>query len=102
VDTLAIILDEDPPTCERCSVVWVGKADSKQEGEVGLEALAFVRTVLDLGLGAYREFAFDCRFVIDQEMNGTCILVFRYPYWEFRISYGRDLSRQLLVIGCGL
>jgi hypothetical protein len=32
-----LILDEDPPISERCSVVWVGKAGSKQEGEVGLE-----------------------------------------------------------------
>ena len=33
-----LILDEDTPISERCSVVWVGKAGSKQEGEVGLEA----------------------------------------------------------------
>jgi hypothetical protein len=32
-----LILDEDPPNFQRCSVVWVGKAGSKQEGEVGLE-----------------------------------------------------------------
>jgi hypothetical protein len=32
-----LILDEDPPSSERCKVVWVGKAGSKQEGEVGLE-----------------------------------------------------------------
>jgi hypothetical protein len=32
-----LILDENPPNSERCSVVWVGKAGSKQEGEVGLE-----------------------------------------------------------------
>jgi hypothetical protein len=32
-----LILDEDPPGSERCSVVWVGEAGSKQEGEVGLE-----------------------------------------------------------------
>jgi hypothetical protein len=32
-----LILDENPPIFERCSVVWVGKAGSKQEGEVGLE-----------------------------------------------------------------
>ncbi len=32
-----LILDEDLPSPERCSVVWVGKAGSKQEGEVGLE-----------------------------------------------------------------
>jgi len=32
-----LILDENPPMFERCSVVCVGKAGSKQEGEVGLE-----------------------------------------------------------------
>jgi hypothetical protein len=32
-----LVLDEFPPICERCSVVWVGKAGSKYEGEVGLE-----------------------------------------------------------------
>jgi len=34
-----IILDEDPLMCVRCSVVWVGKPGSKQEGEVGLETV---------------------------------------------------------------
>lgn len=34
-----IILDEDPLNAVRCSVVWVGKAASKQEGEVGLEVI---------------------------------------------------------------
>ncbi len=34
-----LILDEDLPNPERCSVVWVGKAGSKQEGEVGLETV---------------------------------------------------------------
>jgi hypothetical protein len=34
-----IILDEETPNAERCSVVWVGRAGSKQEGEVGLEAI---------------------------------------------------------------
>ena len=32
-----IILDADPLDAVRCSVVWIGKAGSKQEGEVGLE-----------------------------------------------------------------
>ena len=32
-----LILDEETPSPERCSVVWVGKAGSKQEGEIGLE-----------------------------------------------------------------
>jgi hypothetical protein len=32
-----LILDEDIPNPQRCSVVWVGKAGSKQEGEIGLE-----------------------------------------------------------------
>jgi hypothetical protein len=33
-----LILDEETPSAERCSVVWVGKPGSKQEGEVGLES----------------------------------------------------------------
>jgi hypothetical protein len=32
-----LILGEDMPTPERCKVAWVGKAGSKQEGEIGLE-----------------------------------------------------------------
>ncbi|HUC55310.1 MAG TPA: PilZ domain-containing protein [Candidatus Cybelea sp.] len=32
-----LILDEDMPNPQRCSVIWVGKAGSKQDGEVGLE-----------------------------------------------------------------
>jgi hypothetical protein len=34
-----IVLDEDPLRSLSCSVVWVGKTGSKQEGEVGLETL---------------------------------------------------------------
>ena len=34
---IELVLDEDLPSPERCRVVWVGKAGSKQEGEVGLE-----------------------------------------------------------------
>ena len=34
-----LIVDEETPSPERCSVVWVGKAGSKQEGEVGLETV---------------------------------------------------------------
>jgi hypothetical protein len=34
-----IILDEGPVRSVRCNVVWVGKAGSKQEGEVGLETV---------------------------------------------------------------
>ena len=33
------ILDEDTPNPERCRVVWVGKAGSKQEGKIGLETV---------------------------------------------------------------
>ena len=33
-----LILDESLSSCPRCRVVWVGKAGSKQEGEVGLES----------------------------------------------------------------
>jgi hypothetical protein len=32
-----VILDQQPLLPVRCNVVWVGKAGSKQEGEVGLE-----------------------------------------------------------------
>jgi hypothetical protein len=34
-----LVLDEYPPICERCSVVWVGKPGSTHEGEVGLETV---------------------------------------------------------------
>jgi len=34
-----IILDEDPLRSIRCSVVWVGKSGSREEGEVGLETI---------------------------------------------------------------
>ena len=34
-----LILDEETPSPERCSVVWIGKAGSKQEGEFGLETI---------------------------------------------------------------
>jgi hypothetical protein len=32
-----LILEENSPSSGRCSVVWVGKAGSKQEGELGLD-----------------------------------------------------------------
>jgi hypothetical protein len=34
-----LILDESMPSPERCRVVWVGKAGTKQEGEAGLETI---------------------------------------------------------------
>jgi PilZ domain len=34
-----IILDEDPLNAVRCRVVWIGKAGSKLEGEMGLETV---------------------------------------------------------------
>lgn len=34
-----LILDEEPLSGRRCSVVWIGKAGSKHEGEFGLEAV---------------------------------------------------------------
>lgn len=34
-----LTLDEETPRPERCSVVWVGKAGSKQDGEVGLRTV---------------------------------------------------------------
>ena len=44
-----LILDEYPPICERCSVVWVGKANSKHEGEVGLETVEAIRQSINTG-----------------------------------------------------
>jgi hypothetical protein len=38
-----LILDEETPSPERCSVVWVGKPGSKQEGQVGLEIVQAIR-----------------------------------------------------------
>ena len=38
-DDVELILDENPTSSERCNVVWVGKAGSKQEGEVGLKTV---------------------------------------------------------------
>ena len=32
-----LVLNEDPLSATRCSVVWVGKAGSKQQGEIGVE-----------------------------------------------------------------
>jgi hypothetical protein len=37
--TIELILDKGMPVCEQCSVVWVGKAGTKHEGEVGLETM---------------------------------------------------------------
>lgn len=34
-----LILDEEPLSAVRCSVVWIGKPGSKQEGEAGLETV---------------------------------------------------------------
>jgi hypothetical protein len=34
-----LILDENPLNAVRCSVIWVGKPRSKQEGEVGLQTV---------------------------------------------------------------
>ncbi len=34
-----LILDEEPLSAVRCSVVWIGKPGSKREGEAGLEAV---------------------------------------------------------------
>jgi hypothetical protein len=45
-----LILDEDPLSSERCTVVWVGKAGSKQEGEVGLEAVSAISRLPKLEL----------------------------------------------------
>ena len=37
--TVEVILDEDPLSAVRCSVAWVGRTGSKQEGEAGLEII---------------------------------------------------------------
>ena len=34
-----VSVDEDPGDSTRCSVVWVGKPGSKQEGEAGLQSV---------------------------------------------------------------
>lgn len=34
-----VILDADPLNAVRCSVVWIGKAGSKHESEVGIETV---------------------------------------------------------------
>ncbi len=34
-----LTIDEETPIPERCGVVWVGKAGSKQEGEIGLQTV---------------------------------------------------------------
>ena len=36
-----LVLGKDSPSADRCRVVWVGKAGSKQEGEVVLENRSF-------------------------------------------------------------
>jgi hypothetical protein len=32
-----LIVGENPPMCEHCTVVWIGKTGSQQEGEAGVE-----------------------------------------------------------------
>jgi hypothetical protein len=34
-----LTIEEETPSPERCGVVWVGKAGSKQEGEIGLQTV---------------------------------------------------------------
>ena len=36
---IEVTLDEDPLDSVRCSVVWIGKASSKYQGEVGVETV---------------------------------------------------------------
>jgi len=38
-EIVEVVLDEDPLNAVRCSIVWVGKPGTKQEGEVGLETV---------------------------------------------------------------
>ena|SRR5579864_6739018 len=35
-----IVLDQEPLNGTRCSVVWIGKAGSRHEGEAGLETIS--------------------------------------------------------------
>ena len=35
-----VIPDEDPQAVAKCSVVWVGRTGTAQEGEAGLEAMS--------------------------------------------------------------
>jgi hypothetical protein len=44
-----LILNEDMLSPELCSVVWVGKAGSRQEGEVGLETVLAIRQSINTG-----------------------------------------------------
>jgi PilZ domain-containing protein len=37
--TVEVVLDKDSLNAVRCSVIWVGKTGSKQEGEVGLKTV---------------------------------------------------------------
>lgn len=64
--------------------------------------LASVRTVFYGGLRADRQFAFDFRVFINQELHGIHVLVFLHFNGEFRISNRQDSPRQRLVIGYGL
>ena len=34
-----VILDDDPLSAVRCSVVWIGRTGSKHEGEAGLQTV---------------------------------------------------------------
>ena len=36
---LELVLEEDPLSAFRCKVVWIGKAGSKQQGEIGVETV---------------------------------------------------------------
>ena len=35
-----VIADENPQAVAKCSVVWIGRAGTAQEGEAGLEAIS--------------------------------------------------------------
>ncbi len=37
--TVEIVLEDEPLSSVRCRVVWIGKSNSKQQGEVGLETV---------------------------------------------------------------
>jgi PilZ domain-containing protein len=43
-DMVEVILDEPDAHIEQCSVVWIGKPDTKEFGEVGLEIVRVTPT----------------------------------------------------------
>jgi hypothetical protein len=38
-EMVEVIIEDHEQVCERCNVVWVGKPETKQDGEVGVEII---------------------------------------------------------------